>query len=145
MMKKQHDLLSILLAAVTAVLLVGILVTRAFFPRVILPEWDGTLLISLSLVALVLDHYLAHRSRRNYWLLPLYAALIFGVFPLAALAVLPLEALKLGLLGALIFPIATFLFDSMVDRLSKEPIAKAAPVICALGLYLATQCLVGII
>ena len=33
----------------------------------------------------------------------------------------------------------------MMERLSSGPVAKAAPVLSALGLYLAAQCFAGII
>ena len=37
-----------------------------------------------------------------------------------------------------------WLYDSVTDRLSSGPVAKAAPTVSALGLYLAAQCLMGL-
>lgn len=47
--------------------------------------------------------------------------------------------------GAAVFPLVTFLFDTMTDRLSTGAATKIAPLICVLGLYLAAQCLMGMI
>jgi hypothetical protein len=44
-----------------------------------------------------------------------------------------------------VFTLVTWLFSSMTDRLSTGPAAKAAPVFSALGLYLASQVLMGMI
>ena len=45
----------------------------------------------------------------------------------------------------MIFTVITWLYTTMLDRLSSGPVAKAAPVISALGLYLAVQCFAGIL
>ncbi len=144
-MKKKHDLLGIFLAGVTGIALLSALFVRAFAPRVILPRLDGGALVLLSLVALLLDHYLLGGSRRDYRLLPVYGALIFGLFPFAASFTAPLDALLLAVLGAAVFTAVTWLFDAMLDRLSTGPAAKLAPFVSALGLYLAAQCLMGIV
>lgn len=141
---KKHDRLGILLAGVTGIALLAAVALRTFVPRLILPRFDGPTVILLSLAALVLDHYLGG-SRHDYRLIPLYAALIFGLFPFSACFLSPIDALWSALLGAVVFTVATFLFDSMTDRLASGPAAKAAPFISAFGLYLAAQCLMGIV
>lgn len=143
-MEKKHDLLGIFLACVTGIALLIALALRAFFPRMILPHMDASAMVALSLTALVLDHYVVKGSRRDFRLLPLYGALVFGLFPFAASFVAPLEALKLAVLGGVVFAAATFLFDTMADRLSTGPAAKIAPLLSAFGLFLACQCLMGI-
>ncbi len=144
-MKKKQDMLGIFLAAAAGTALLIALLVRAFFPRVILPRLNGPAMVLLSLTALLLDCYIAHGSRRDYRLIPLYAALIFGIFPMAAGFAAPMTALLLALLGAAIFTVTTWLFDAMLDRLSSGPSAKLAPFVSALGLFLAAQCLMGIL
>ncbi len=145
-MKQKHDLLGFLLALVTGLACLVALLCYTFFPRVILPRMDAVTVIAIVLVSLLLDHYAAHGSRRNYILIPIWGALIFGLFPLAACILPdPLHAINLGVLGAVIFPAATFLFDSMVERLSDSRASKVAPLIGAFLLFLATQCLMGIV
>ncbi len=144
-MTKKHDLLGFWLAVVTGAALLALILVRTFLPRIILPEANASSVIGLSLVALVLDHYFARGSRHDFRLIPVYAAVIFGLFPWAAAMTAPLEAVKLALLGAVIFTVLTFLFDTVIDRLTDTPATKAAPLISAFGLFLAAQCLVGIL
>ncbi len=144
-MKQQHDMTGIFLAAVTGASLLAAMLVRAFLPRMILPRLDGITLVGLSLAALVLNHYIAHGGRHDFRLVPLYAALIFGLFPWAACFLTLQEAAQLAVQGAVIFTLSTLLFDTMTDRLSSGPAAKAAPLMSALGLYLAAQCLMGIL
>ncbi len=144
-MNKKKDLLGIFLAAVTGTALLTALILRAFLPRLILPKLDAGSVVLLILAALLLDFYTVGGSRRDFRLIPLYGAFVFGVFPYAASITSPLAALTLALLGAAAFTVVTFLFDSIADRLSSGPASKLAPAVGALGLYLAAQCLMGII
>ena len=142
MKKNTYTLNTILAALLGAALFVCILV-RTFAPRIILPELDVPNLVLVSLVALVLDHYLAPNADRCYICIPMFSAITFGLLPYAAAFVTGGEALELGFAGGLIFTIMTWLFSSVQDRLSTGPAAKAAPVVSAFGLYLAIQGLMG--
>ncbi len=144
-MTKRNTLLYFLLAVVTGLALLAILVTNAFFPQIILPKPDGMAIILLSLVALVLDFYLSRERRRSFILTPIVGAIIFGVFPLASFVAAPLEAVKLAILGAVIFTVCTYLFDTLTDRLIGTNATCVAPLITAFGMYLAAQCLTAII
>ena len=46
--------------------------------------------------------------------------------------------------GGIIFTALTWLYGSVTDRLSSGPAAKAAPIVSALGIYLAAQCMMGL-
>lgn len=144
-MNKKYNLLGIFLAAVTGSSLLIAMMLRAFLPAFILPKLNSITLIILSLIALILDYYLSKEKHRVYWLMPLYGALIFGIFPWVSCFVDVLSAVKIGVLGAVIFTVVTYLFDSMTNRLSSTPASRVAPIISAFGLYLASQCLMGII
>ena len=125
-------------------MLIGVLI-RTFAPRMILPELDIPNMVLISLVALVADHYLAPGAKRCYICIPVFGAITFGLLPFAACFVGVLEALKLALAGGVIFTAITWLYTTILDRLSSGPVAKAAPVVSALGLYLAVQCFAGIL
>ncbi len=144
-MEKKKDLLGIFLAAVTGAAMLLAVLARTFLPRFILPNIDVISITALSLIALVLDFYIVKGSKRDYRLIPVYAFLIFGLFPFAACFTAPFEAVMLALLGTVIFTACTFLFDSMTDRLSTGPATRLAPLVSAFGLFLAVQCLMGII
>ena len=142
-MKKNTYTLNTLLAMVLGAVLLVAVIVRAFMPRVIMMELDVPNMVLISLVALVLDHYLAPDAKRCYICIPAFSAVTFGLLPFAACFVGAGEALKLGVAGGIIFTAMTWLFSSVQDRLSTGPAAKAAPVVSAFGLYLAIQALMG--
>jgi len=142
-MKNKTYTLNTLLAAVLGTALLIAIFVRTFAPRIILPELDIPNLVLVSLVALVLDHYLAPEASRCYICIPVFSGITFGLLPFAAAFVNVSEALELALAGGLVFTVVTWLFTSVQDRLSTGPAAKAAPVVSAFGLYLAIQGLMG--
>lgn len=142
MNKKTYTLNTLLAATLGAVLLVCVIV-RTFWPRMILPVLDIPNMVLVSLAALLLDHYLAPGTERCYICIPVFSAITFGLLPFATCFVGAGEALKLAVLGAAVFTAVTWIFSSMMDRLSSGPAAKFAPFMSALGLYLAVQCFMG--
>ncbi len=143
-MEKKYTLNTIL-AVLFGVLLLAAVVVRAFLPHIILPELDIPMLTAISLAALVLDHYLAPNAPRCYICIPVFAALTFGLLPFAAMFVTAADALMLALFGGVIFTAATWTFSSIQDRLSSGPKAPLAPVMSALGIWLAVQAFAGIL
>ena len=142
-MKKTTYTLNTLLAVVLGAALLAAVLVRTFLPRMILPQLDLPNMVLISLVALVLDHYLAPGAERCYICIPVFSAITFGLLPFAACFVGAGEALKLAILGGAVFTATTWTFSSMADRISTGPNAKAAPIISALGLYLAVQVFMG--
>ena len=142
-MKNKTYILNTLLAAVLGLALLTAQLVRAFAPLVIVPSLDVPNLVLLSLIVLVLDHYVASGADRCYICIPVFSALTFGLLPWAAGFVTAAAALKLALLGGVVFTAVTWLYSSIQNRLSSGPAAKAAPVLSALGLYLACQALMG--
>ena len=142
-MKKNTYTLNTILAALLGAFLLVCIFVRTFAPRIILPELDIPNMVLISLVALVLDHYLAPEAERCYVCIPLFSALSFGLLPFAACFVRAVEAVKLGIMGGIVFTVVTWVFGSMIDRISTGPVAKAAPLVSAVGLYLAVQCFMG--
>ena len=142
-MKKNTYTLNTLLAMVLGATLLAAVLVRTFAPRIIIAELDIPNMVLISLVALVLDHYLAPDAKRCYICIPVFSAITFGLLPFACCFVGAGEALKLAILGAVVFTAVTWIFSSMMDRLSSGPAAKLAPFMSALGLYLAVQCFMG--
>ena len=144
-MKNKTYILNTLLAAVLGLALLVAVFVRTFNPNIIIPSLDIPNLVLISLVALVADHYLAPGAKRCYICIPVCSALTFGLLPFAACFVGMGEAVKLAVVGGAVFTLVTWLFSSIQERLSSGPAAKAAPVLSALGLYLAFQCFAGMI
>ena len=136
--------LNTILAVVLGLWLLVCVVARAFCPTLILPELDLPNVVLISLIALVLDHYLGG-AKRCYICIPVFSALTFGLLPLAAFMVSGVQALILGAAGCVTFTVTTFLFTSIQDRPSSGPAAKASAFFSAVSLYMAAQCLAGII
>ena len=143
-MKNNKYFLSTALAIVVGVALVTCVLLRTFVPAIVLPQLSVPNMVLLSLIALLLDHYLAKGAKRCWWCIPVFALLTFGVLPYAASFVSVLEAVKLAAIGCVTFTAITWLFTSIQNRLASGPVAKFAPILSALGLYLACQCFAGI-
>ena len=144
-MKNNKYFLNTALAAVVGLALIGCVLLRTFIPAIILPQLSISNMVLLSLVALLLDHYCAKGAKRCWWCISVFSLLTFGVLPYAASLVGVPEALKLAVVGCAVFTATTWLFSSIQNRIASGPVAKAAPVLSALGLYLASQCFAGIL
>lgn len=142
-MKDNKYLLNTLLAAVLGAALLVLVLVRTFAPMIIMPKFDVVNMVLVSLVALVLDAYFAPGAKRCYICVAVFSAVSFGLLPFAACFVGAVEAVKLGVVGGIVFTVVTWVFGSMMDRISTGPVVKAAPVVSAVGLYLAVQCFMG--
>lgn len=144
-MKNKTYILNTFLAAVLGIYLLVCVLVRTFAPAIILPKANVPNLVLLSLAALVLDHYLVPDAKRCYICIPVLSAITFGLLPFAACFVSGIEALKLGLVGGLVFTVTSWLFTTIQERLSTGPAAKASAFFSAVSLYMAAQCFMGIL
>ena len=142
-MKENKYFLNTALALVVGLAGVGAVLVRTFAPNFIIPSLNIPNLVLLSLAALVLDHYAAPKAQRCWICIPVLSAVTFGLLPWCACVVAGEEILKLAIAGGIVFTATAWLYTSMQDRLSSGPAAKAAPVVSALGLYLAVQIFSG--
>lgn len=141
-MKNRTYLLPVLLTAVVTAACLVALVIESFFPGRVLPKLDIPAMVALSLVALTIHYYLGNDK------ICYVSAAIFGV---GALALLPLLAglatpalwWKYAIAGGITFPTTTYLFRSLTQRLRSAPMQKLAPIVGAIGLFLAAQILSG--
>ena len=140
-MKKY--MLNTFLAVVFTIALLVLVIARAICPVLVFPGFGIPNLVLISLIALVLDHYLVKDAPRCYICIPVFAFLAFALLPYCAGFAALSDALWLGVKGCITFTVTTWLFTSMADRISTGPSAKLAPVMSAVGLYLASQCLMG--
>lgn len=140
-MKKY--MLNTFLAVVFTVALLAMIIARAICPVLIFPGFGVPNLVLISLIALLLDHYLVKDAPRCYICIPVFAFLTFGVLPYLAGFADRADILLMGVKGCIVFTVTTWLFTSMADRISTGPQAKLAPIMSAFGLYLASQCFMG--
>ena len=140
-MKKNTMLANTLLAVVLGVGLLAGMVWRTFMPYVVLPKLDGIACVGITLIALTIEYFIAGVQKREWAMQVILAMVTFGGLALAA--GLPYAGLKTFLVGAVVFAVITFLFDSMVQRLELTADKKGAVLPTAFVLYLACQCFMG--
>lgn len=142
-MEKKNFVLNVLLAAVLgAGLLVG-MVWRAFQPNVVLADLELPAIAALILIALVMEYLFKGTQKRAWAVQILLAAIIFAVIPFAA----GYAGAGIGLIlcGTAMFTTLTFIFDSVAERVNVTCDCKCAMIPTAFVMYLACQCLMGMI
>ena len=144
-MKKNPYFLNTVLAIVVFLACAIALLVRVWLPAAVIPELNIPNMVALSVIALLIEHFLTKGNPRCYICIPVFGALTFGILPLMAGFACQHDFWKYGLVGAVVFTATTFLFTSAMDRLLTGPKAKAAAVITGLGIFLASQCFAGII
>ena len=140
-MKKNTMMINTLLAVVVGIGLMVGMVWRTFMPYVVLPEMDVIAIVGMTLIALVLEYYVAGKVKRSWVLQIVLAAVTFGGLGMAAGT--PGVGVNTFLVGAVAFAVLTFIFDSMVSRLEVTTDKKCAVIPTAFVLYLACQCFMG--
>lgn len=144
-MKKNPYFLNTVLAIVVFAACGIALLVRVWFPAAVIPALNIPNMVLLSVIALLVEHFLAPMNPRCYICIPVFSAITFGILPLMAGFACQHTFWKYGLVGGVVFTATTFLFTSMTDRLLTGPKAKAALTVCSLGIWLAAQCFAGII
>lgn len=144
-MKNKTYILNTFLTAVLGVYLLIAVIIRTFCPQIILPKVNIPNLVLISLIALVLEHYLVPEAKRCYICVFVFSVVTFGILPYAAAFAAPMEAVKLAVVGGVVFTVTTWLFTTIQDRLSSGPAAKASAFFSAVSLYMASQCFIGMI
>jgi hypothetical protein len=144
-MKNTKYFLNTVLTILVSIGLASAILVRTFAPIVILPKMSIPALVLISVIALVIDHYMAPKAERCYICVSIFSALSFGVLPFIAGFITPVGAMIYFFGGAAVFTVSTWLFSLVVDRLSSGPAAKLAPLLSGAGLYLACQCFMNII
>ena len=143
-MKNNHYFLNTALAIVLGIAAIIAVLVRAFVPAAVIPGLDIPNVAAVSLIALVLDHYVTGGAKRCYICIPVFSAITFGLIPFCAGLTSGMEAVKLAILGGVVFTATTWIYSSMEDRHSTGPAAKLAPILSAAGLFLAAQCFAGL-
>ena len=144
-MKNNKYLLSTILAIVVFAACAIALLVRVWIPAAVIPPLNIPNMAALSVIALLLEHFLTKGNPRCYICVPVFGVLTFGILPLMAGFACQHDFWKYGLVGGAVFTAVTFLFTSAQDRLLTGPKAKAAAIITGVGIWLAFQCFSGIL
>ena len=140
-MKNRTTILNTILAAVLGVVLLVSIIVKTVSPHFILPEMNIPYIAAVSLVALVLTHFVKTEEGCPVCQ-AILAAVTFAALPVVAgLAAAPIW--KLALVGGIVFAALNAMFTAMEKRMELADTWKYAVIPGAFGLFLACQCFAG--
>lgn len=140
-MKNRTTILNSVLAAVLGVVLLVSVIVKTVCPHVILPEINIPYIAAVSLVALVLTHFVKTEEGCPVCQ-AILAAVTFAVLPWAA-GLATAAVWKMAIVGGIVFAVLNAMFTAMVKRMELADTCKGAVIPAAFGLYLACQCFTG--
>ena len=144
-MKKNKVLLPTLVIAVLFAVLLAEMLVQVWLPAANVLPLNIPMMVTITAVALVLEHVFIGRTARNYAVLFVLGALSFGVLPLMAGFSCVHTFWKLGVIGAVVVTVVTFLFTSATQRIASGKKAMLAVPMLGVGICLAAQCFTGIL
>ena len=141
---------TVLAGVVGAACLLAVLL-RAFAPITAwLPNIDIPCLAAVSILAMVIacyiDYFTGVKKPARCWALTAAMALLtFWLMPWAAGLADAGEALRIGVIGAILFTVLAFLFGTIRERLLSGKSNVLTPACVGFVMYLACQCFMGIL
>lgn len=144
-MKNNKFFLPVVLVAVLFVACLTCMLVRIFQPAAIIPPLNIPNMVLLSVVALLVEHFVAKGNPRCYLSVALFGIVSFAALPLMAGFACVHDFWKYGLVGGVVFAATTYLFTSATERLLTGPKAPVAVVMTGIGIWLAAQCFAGIL
>lgn len=144
-MKNNKFFLSVIMTAVLFVSLLCGMIVKICAPTAILPTLNIPNIVLLSVVALLIEYFIAKDNERCYISVFGFAVVAFAVLPLVSGFASGSDFWKYGLVGGAVFTGVTYLFTSVADRIKTGRKAPAALILTCFGIYLASQCFAGIL
>ena len=153
-MKAVNFKLNTVLAAVTGIACLAIVLARTFAPYMVtIPLVSIPNIAAVSVAAAVADCYLDWKKpvpARCWVLTALLAALTFWLMPWAAGLVDAGEALRVGVIGGLVFTAVAFMFTGIRQKIFSGPAGKGwlafvSPVASGFVLFMAFQAFAAVL
>ena len=144
-MRKNPYFVHVLLVLEVAGLCLSAALIRTWSPGVILPRVSLPFLVLLSLIPQVLRLYLAPNTHAPLIPSVLLAGVTFAVLPLCAGVDTGLSFWVLLVVGGVVFGAVSLLYASLAQRMIASASTPVAPAAQGLCLYLASQCLQGLL
>ncbi len=152
-MKTVSFKLNTVLAGVVGIACLAVVLLRTFVPTAYIPLVDVPNLAAVCAVALVVDCWLDYKkpaAAQNWLAVALLGALTFALLPWAAGLCAWGEALRLGVVGGLLFTLTAFMFGGIRQKLFSGPAGKGvmafiSPAAAGAVLYLAFQAFADIL
>ena len=159
MKKDRTTILNTVLALVLGITLLVSVLVKVNCPHFILPKINIPYMAGISLLSLVLTHFLSgtrldmecqsgkacmtEKPEGCPICQAVLAAVTFALLPWAA-GFAEVSVIKLALCGGIVFAVLNAMFCGMVKRIELADTHKGAVIPAAFGLYLACQCFTNI-
>ena len=153
-MKTVSFRLNTVLAAVAGLACLAIVLARALAPyMVVIPLVSIPNIAAVSVAAVVVDGYLDWKKPipgRSWTLTAALAALTFWLLPWAAGLTTAAEALRVGVIGGLVFALIAIMFTGIRQKIASGPAGKGwlayvSPLAAGFVLFLAFQAFIAVI
>ena len=141
----RHGTSGIVLTAELFLICLACRIARIVSPAAVLPQADLPALALLSLIALAAEFYRTKEVFRPSLPGVLHAGLVFTLLPLCARLQLPLPLWQMFPVSMAAFGVTALLYSLVERRMLTAPHSPAAPAMNAFVLFLAAQCLHGLI
>lgn len=143
-MKKHPYMKNVILGIFVGIAsLIGIL-TRCFFPAVILPKVDVPVIVLFSALSCAVTYYMNAEEGRDKIGSALLAGLTFALLPFCAGLVAGIPVWKLFIAGTILFFVTDLCYEAIGKRMDTGAFGKLAPFANGLMLFLASQCFQGV-
>ena len=140
-MKAANFKLNTVLAGAVGLACLVLVLLRTFAPYLVLPLTDIPNLAAISIIALVVDGYIDGKKLTPHcWALTAVLAVVtFWLLPWAAGITGAVEAVRVGVIGGLLFTALAYLYTAIRERLVTSSAGILAPVCVGFVMYLACQ------
>ncbi len=144
-MKKMKINETMMLTLVNGIILIVMVVLRVFLPTADLMKFQIPSIAGISLVSLLLTHYLGEEEKKSPIRNLVFGALVFGVLPLLAGFVGMEDFVILAATGGVEYALISWIFRSMLERMENTAKTRVEPFLIAFILFLAFQAFENIV
>lgn len=145
MMRKNLYFVNILLIIEVGIFYLFHMFCRIFAPSMIFPKMSLPFLTILSVLPMVVQSYIEPKIKRNPVISMLIAGMTFVVLPMCAGIDTGFSIWKLFVAGTAVYGVTYIVYESMVQRMYSGSYTKFTPIVNGFLLFLASQCLQGLL
>ena len=139
-MKDNRYLINVILSVVTLLVCIAGVITRSFFPYIILPRMDVLMMVAICTFSCAIAFYVNSGNKAEMIGASLLAGLNFSVLPMCAGLTFGTPVWKLFLAGAVVFFVMNLCYEAIGRRMTTGKCNPLAPLANAFLLFLACQC-----
>lgn len=144
-MKKNLYFINILHTGVVALFCLAGIFIRTFSVNTVLPRITITFMVMITLIPMVLEYYMVSERDRDPFISMVFGGLAFTILPACSSLTTGIPLWKLMVAGTVVFGVTDLLYRSIGERISSGSYSRLAPAANAVMLYLASQCLQGLL